>query len=162
MMKWFLMVLVVLVVCSCGTTVYQLHTTCDKGNEELFQSLTTVLLSSNFLVKQNDAKNGYLQAETMPEFNFWLGMQEQRIWTFQLVDSIPKSSAGNDVAKIMKKLISSAKVVYVKQNAFGSTVAGNTVYYNDETHKDWTWYWDIRNRIQQMCSDIRIIEKKVN
>lgn len=160
MMKWFLMVLMALVLCSCGTTMYQLHTTCEQSNEEIFQSLTSVLLSSNFLVKQNDPKNGYLQAETMPVVN--ANETQYKIWTFQIVDSIPKNSAVNDGERKMKKMVCSAKEVTVLRNAFGWVVNEHTEYYNDKSHKIFTWYWDIRNRIQQMCSDIRIIEKKVN
>jgi hypothetical protein len=161
-MKWFLMVMVAVVVWGCGTTVIQLHTTCEQSNEEIFQGLTSVLLSSNFMIKQNDPKNGYLQAETIPEFSIWTGQNEMRVWSFQLIDSIPKSSSGAVGDKRLKKLISSAKAVVTQQNAFGATTGGYTLYYNDKTHKDWNWYWDIRNKIQQQCSEIRFVEKKVN
>ncbi len=161
-MKWFLMVLLMVVVSSCGTTVYQLHTTCEQSNEEIFQGLMSVLLSSNFMIKQNDPKNGYLQAETLSEYSIWTGQNEMRVWSFQLIDSIPKSSSGVVGEKRLKKLISYAKAVIVQQNAFGATSGGYTLYYNDKAHKDWNWYWDVRNKIQQQCSGIRFEEKKVN
>lgn len=162
MMKWFFFILLAVVVCSCGTTVYQLNTTCEKSNEEIFQGLSSMLLSSNFLIKQNDPKTGYLQAETVPEYNFLSGVNYVRMWTFQLTDSIPKTSTADMSGKKLKKMMCTARLLMTSQNAFGSTTGAAMRYYNDEISKEQIWYWDIRNYIQKMCSDIVIIEKEVN
>lgn len=141
--------LVALILTSCGTTVYQLQTKCDKTTpEELFKSISTLLMQQNFIIKQSDMKLGYLQAETMPSFSVWTGMDETRVWVFQYVQG---------------KIIASAKQVLTKKNMFGQTESGAETYYNDNVHSDWSWYWDVRNGLENLCGDkIVITEKKVN
>jgi len=131
---------------SCGTTMYQLKTDCSKVTvEELFKSITALLIEEDFIVKQSDLKLGYLQAETMPEFNVWLGMNEIRVWSFQDVNG---------------KIKATAKVVYTKKNIYGSTTGGSVTYYNDDAHEDWTWYWNIRNGLERICGNKIVIVKK--
>jgi hypothetical protein len=43
--------------------------------------------------------------------------------------------------------------------AFGGTTDGASTYFNDEADKDQRWYWDVRNHIEKMCSDVIIVEK---
>jgi hypothetical protein len=134
---------------SCGTTVYQLNTDCAKvSTEDLFKSITTLMLQEGFLIKQNDSKLGFLQAETVPKFNIWTGMNEVRYWIFQ---------------ENNHKIIAFAKVIYTQQNIFGATTGGAEAYYDDKAHQDWTWYWSIRNGLEKICgSKIIITEKKQN
>lgn len=144
-MKKFMFLLLATVLCSCGHTVYQLNTDCDRVSaEELFQSITTLLMQENFLIKQNDIKLGYLQAETVPDFNVWVGQTETRIWVFQYIKG---------------KIVASAKVVYQGQNAFGSPTSSSQIYYGDKTHSDWTWYWTIRRGIETICGNKIIIKE---
>jgi len=155
-MKWLFVLALAVTVCSCGTTVYQLNTTCEKSNIELFQSLSSVLLNAKFVITLNDPIKGSLQAEVLPDSPYWLDHKEMRIWSFQVVDSIPP---GNTNRKNLKKMVSNALYATVHKNPFGQTYLNNLTYCNDQTDKDQSWYWDIRNHIQNMCSDIIIIEK---
>lgn len=140
--------LLAILLTSCGTTVYQLKTDCNKDTEDLFKAIAMALSEENFLIKQNDAKLGYLQAETIPSFNIWIGANEIRYWVFQ---------------KVEDKVTASAKVAYITQNVFGATTGGSETYYNDKTHKDWTWYWSVRNKIENVCGNkIVFVEKKVH
>ncbi len=148
MKRVFLILLIIssTILISCGTTVYQLKSNCDAiSTDELFKSITSLLIDEDFIIKQQDSKLGYLQAETMPKFNFWLGMTEVRVWVFQHVNG---------------KIKASAKVVYTKSNAFGGTTGGSVTYYNDDASEDWTWYWNIRNGLERICQSKIIIESK--
>ena len=151
-MKKFLLLISItcfLALSSCGTTVYQIKTDCQKAStEDLFKSITTLLLQEGFLIKQNDAKIGFIQAESIPNINFWTGFNETRMWIFQ-------NNGG--------KVIAYAKVVMTKQNIFGASTGGAEVYYNDKAHQDWTWYWTVRNGLEKICGEkIEIIESKRN
>ncbi|MEJ5244312.1 MAG: hypothetical protein WHV28_01235 [Bacteroidota bacterium] len=132
---------------SCGTTVWQLKTDCNSNTEDLFKRISMILMQENFLIKQNDPKIGYLQAETTPNYSFWTGMNETRYWIIIVQDN---------------KVTAQAKVVYTQQNVFGATSGGTEVYYNDKAHSDWTWYWNVRNELEKTCgSKIIFVEKKV-
>lgn len=147
-MKSMLLISLIILICGCGTTMHQLNTTCNKPTEELFNQVSSVLLSEGFLIKQNDPKIGYLQAETIPSRNIWTGSTEIRYWILQRQDSI---------------LIAYAKVSYITQNVFGATTGASELYYNDQAHKDWTWYWSIRNKIESVCENrIRFITTQKN
>ena len=148
MKKYFLIIALLISLTSCATTVWQLKTDCNSNTEDLFKKISIILMQENFLIKANDSKIGYLQAETVPSLNAWTGMIETRYWIFQVQDS---------------KVTAQAKVVYTKQNVFGATTEGTEIYYNDEVHSDWTWYWSIRNELEKICGNkIIFIEKKVH
>jgi len=133
-----IMLVALLTISSCGTTVWQLKTDCSPSTEEVINRITPILMEQNFLIKVNDPKTGLLQAETVPKFNFWMGMTEARYWIFQIVNN---------------KVIAQAKIIYMKQNIFGATTGGTEIYYNDEASKDWSWYWQVRNGLETICGN---------
>ena len=146
---------------SCGTTMYQLNNNCNLSSEELFPRISQILINEGFIIKTNDAKNGYLQAETIPKFNIWIGMSEVRYWIIQKNEQNGISATSNQPAK--PNLIAYAKVVYTQTNIFGASTGGAETYYNDKTSKDWQWYWNVRNALENLCGDkIKIIEIKHN
>jgi hypothetical protein len=148
MKKYFLIIALLISLTSCATTVWQLKTDCNSNTEDLFKKITIILMQENFLIKVNDPKIGYLQAETVPSFSIWTGTNETRYWIFQVQDN---------------KVTAQAKVVYIQQNIFGATTGGTETYYNDEAHSDWTWYWSVRNELEKICGNkIIFIEKKVH
>jgi hypothetical protein len=133
---------------SCGTTVWQLQTECNATTEDLFRKISVILMQENFIIKANDPKSGYLQAETAPSYNIWLGTNEIRYWQFQVIDN---------------KVVAQAKVVNVQQNLFGATTGSSEHYFNDDAHSDWTWYWNVRNELEKLCGHkIIFVKKKVN
>ena len=130
---------------SCGTTVYQLHTQCEKSKEEVFKSITTLLLQENLQIKHSDMELGYIQAESIPQLNIWLGAEVQRVWVITYKEN---------------KIIASAKTITITRNAFGKTTGSAETYYNDDSHEDWTWYWNVRDGLENLCGNEIIITKK--
>lgn len=150
MKKFFLVILTSILLSSCSTTVYQLTSNCDKiSSDELFKSISTLLIQENFSIKQSDMNLLYLRAETEPIVKASLmGMIETRIWTFQLVNG---------------KIIATARQILVQKNAFGNETGSSEKYYNDKVHKSWGWYWNVRNGLENLCGDkIIIVEKETN
>ncbi len=144
---------------SCGTTVWQLKTDCNISNEDLFKQISQVLISEGFIIKSFDDKLGYLQAETQSKFNAWTGLNEIRYWIFQSPNTSSYSSVTSATNK-SNKIIAMAKVVYMQQNMFGATTGGSEKYYNDDVNKDWTWYWNVRNSLVQICGNKILFVKK--
>jgi hypothetical protein len=134
---------------SCSsTTVYQLQTNCDKLTiEELFKSITNLLLKEDFIIKQSDLKSGILLAETIPVHNIWSegDVIETRAWTFQF-------SRG--------KVIATAIVIIKEKNNYGKTTATTVTYCNDLSKPDWKWYWNVRNGLEKLCGNKILIEEK--
>lgn len=151
MKKILLSSLCIIALCfsSCGTTVHKLTADCNVDNKVLFSKITAILLQENFMLKSQDIETGYLQAETVPEFSVWTGMSETRYWIFHVRNN--------------NAVTAQAKVVYSKTNAFGAATGGTTKYYNDDVHKDWTWYWNVRNELESVCKNkIIFLESKIN
>lgn len=123
-----------------------MKTDCDLPTDELLKRISMVMVDENMNITMNDAKLGYLRAETLPDHSVWTGMDEVRYWTFQVVDG---------------KVTASAKFTYTQKNAFGATTGGTENYVNDEYPKDYTWYWNVRNSLEKLCGNkLVFIEKK--
>ncbi|MGE5481253.1 MAG: hypothetical protein ACM3U1_12605 [Chloroflexota bacterium] len=137
-----------LLLASCGTTVYQLHSDCpERKPEEVFKTLISLLMREGFTVKESDVALGYLQAEATNKYSIWRGAGGSRIWVFQMDDG---------------KIIGSAKEVYVYQNVFGAVINKTTTYFDDDTPLDESWYWSVRNALEQICGNkVYIWEKEI-
>lgn len=129
---------------SCITTkIHELQSNCDQiTTDELFKSLTTLVLKENMIIKQSDAKLGYLQAETNPKRSPLSGETRSYAWVFQHSDG---------------KIVAYAKVLYSSQNAFGATKESGEAYYGDDSSKEEKWYWNVRNGIEKLCGNKIII-----
>ncbi len=38
-------------------------------------------------------------------------------------------------------------------------VVHDTIYFNDDTPKNITWYWNVRNRVEELCGNKIIFHK---
>ncbi len=140
------LIFAVLLFASCGTTIKQMKTDCNLSADELLKRVAMVMVDENMNITMNDAKLGYLRAETLPDHSVWTGMDEVRYWTFQVVDG---------------KVTASAKFTYTQKNAFGATTGGTEKYVDDGYPKDYTWYWSVRNALEKLCGNkLVFIEKE--
>ena len=147
MKKIIVLFLSAIIMSSCGTTVWQMKTDCNASPEELFKKIAVVLMQENFLIKANDIQLGYLQAESVPEFNPWLG-EVTKYWVFQIQNyqSSPLT---------INKVTARAYIVYKMTNASGQ------VYFHDDSDPKTTWYWSVRNGLENICANkIVFIESK--
>lgn len=137
--------LMIFTLSSCSS-VKQLQTDCDMEMDELFKSITTLLMQEGFEIKQSDFNLGYLKAETPLKHNLWVGVHEKYIWIFQYDQGV---------------VIATAKHYAESRNAFGNTMSSSETYYADHVHKDHDWYWNIRNGLEKLCKNrIIVIEKE--
>jgi len=132
---------------SCTTTVYQMHLDCEGKPEDTFRSITTILLKNGFKIEQSDLKLGYLSAQTPLEYSFLTGGDVQKEWVFQLDNG---------------RYTAYATLIVIQKNIFGATTGQAKTYFSDRTHKDNLWYWNVRNNLQKICSNIRFTTNTVN
>ncbi|OGU58706.1 MAG: hypothetical protein A2X64_00030 [Ignavibacteria bacterium GWF2_33_9] len=155
---YFVFFVTLFFVYGCGTTMYQLNTTCNTDVTQLFNEISFFLVEEGFVIKQNDSKAGYLQAETIPKYNIWSGQNEVRYWIFQV-----KNFSNTEGTNKKDNVVAYAKIAYISTNVFGASNGGSEIYYNDRTHKDWSWYWTVRRGLENICKNqIRFIEKTLN
>ena len=149
MSKQLSIVIILLALVSCVTTTekYQLNVDCVVPTEILFKSLTEQLMFEGLHVTQSEVKLGYLRAESAAGHSNMINGTIQRIWEFHVIDY---------------HVTAYAKTLHVSKGRFGNVVASGSVYYRDDTCKDWTWYWNVRNRLRSFCgNDIKIIRTDV-
>ena len=146
-MKTILLILASIFFISCSNPKYQIQTECNLSIDDLFKSITTLLMQENFLIKQSDIRLGYLQAETIPEFDdaaLMVGSSSQvyKIWVFQYKQG---------------KIIATARSIRtIKQNHLQD---GSQIYYSDKINKNkrTKWYWNIRNGLENLCGNKIVI-----
>ncbi|MFH1051827.1 MAG: hypothetical protein V1779_12975 [bacterium] len=129
------------------TVIYQLNTKCNKPVEEVFKSVTGLLVLENLNIDHSDVNIGYISASTTPNRNYKTGYLDKRQWLIQFKDG---------------KITAQAKVSMVQENAFGATILTKEVYYNDQADQEMSWYWNVRNALESLCDNkIEIIERQI-
>ena len=137
-MKHLLLSLLILL-SSCSYSSYQLKTNCKVSNQVLFERLTGTLVNEGLQIKT--VTGNYLLAESLPAKQ-WNGATTQVYWAF---------TASKDT------ITGTAKSISIYQNAFGAVLSTSETYFNDDAHRDWTWYWNVRNELENTCGDKVII-----
>lgn len=170
----FVVVAAALLLPSCMTTKVQQHNLpChDRTVADVVRSATSILVMNGFRITHTDTIVGLVQAQTDESHDIWSGAVSQRVWQIVMKPELKnygEVKAGEITtlaAPTDKKplyIIATAKVVSKSQNAYGATLATSEVYYDDNAHKDWEWYWDVRKGLEQICGATAVITtKKMN
>ena len=159
---------------SCMSTKVQQHNLpChDRTVADVVRSATSILVLNGFRITHSDTIVGLVQAQTDESRDIWTGAVNQRVW--QIVMKPDLKDAGEVKAGEVTTLaaptgkkplyiIATAKVVSRSQNAYGATLATSETYYDNDAHKDWQWYWDVRTGLEQICGTTAVITtKKMN
>lgn len=133
-----LTLLFALMLVSCGTVVQEHNVKCNKTKQEIISAFSALGMRENMMPKMADANIGYARLESLPANNLWIGGTDIRVWQLQVDDT------GTIIA-----------------TAFNQHSTNTTTYYGDNTHEDWTWYWNIRKGLQQLCGDsVRITQRE--
>lgn len=136
---------------------------------EVIRSATSILVQSGFRITLSDTLIGLVQAETEEMVDIWTGVNSKRVWQISIkhsLDSNASITAGNaqtlaappDIQPLY--IVALAKVVGHTQNAYGATLSTSEVYYDNEAHKDWEWYWDVRKGLESICGATSVITVK--
>lgn len=128
---------------SCSNTIKVMKSDCNVSAEELFSSISAVCLSNGFEIKNSDAKIGYLTLERDEGLVNILepNSGKKTVWTFQLKKN---------------ELFATCKSMYKDPNYL--TLSRETYY--DDGYLKFAWYSDVRDAIQNICGNIRFIEKE--
>jgi hypothetical protein len=131
----------------CAQRPIKLVTPCTtQSTSDLIAALTALVVSEGMNISLVNEKVGILQASTAEEHSIWTGATTSNHWTFTVRDG---------------KVEAIAKSLSVSKNAFGATISSSETYYNDKAHKDWKWYWNVRNGLEALCgSKVEFIEQQ--
>ncbi|HPI19693.1 MAG TPA: hypothetical protein PKY56_04920 [Candidatus Kapabacteria bacterium] len=136
-MKTYLFLIFIVLLSSCSTTVWQLQTECESNTEEVFKHISVALFQENFIIKESNVSLGYLIAEhSLGKSGFLNREVVIRYWIFQVNN---------------EKILAKAKEVYTSYDDNGSISDVKEKYYNDETSIKDTWYWTVRNKLENIC-----------
>lgn len=129
-----LMVMLMVGLAGCGTTIYKMNLVCNMGTDELFSSLTALVVKEGMHIVHSDMKIGYLLAETNEDY---VGLQyHTNQWQF--------TKNGNNI-------IATASTKIRSKNFVNGSDVFSLVYRNDEYDEDADWYWNVRNGLENLC-----------
>jgi hypothetical protein len=162
--------LTALVSSGCATRIRQHNLPChNRTVADVVRATTSTLVMNGFRITHSDTIVGLIQAQTDESRNVWTGIVEQRVWQVALrpnLNNVGEVTAGNSLSlapptdKQPLYLVATAKVVGRTQNAFGATLSTSEEYYGDHVHEDWTWYWDVRRGLEQVCGATAVVTVK--
>ncbi len=155
----------------CMTTkIQQHHIGCfDRSRADVLRSATTLLVQSGFNITLADTVIGLVQGETEEQHDIWSGLNSKRVWQISVKPDLGKLgvvSAGDQSTLSAPPgskplyIMATAKTVNRSQNAYGATLAASEVYYDDTSHEDWEWYWDVRKGLEGICGSKAVITTK--
>ena len=163
-----------LVATSCvGVKIQQHNLPCHSRNKaQVVQSAAALLVQHGFKITMADTLIGLVQAETDETFDIWSGTTGRRVWQISLrreLGPITTAKPGDNAILTQPTdqnplfVVATAKTVTQSKNAFGATLASAEHYYDDKAHKDWEWYWGVRQGLESVCdAKVVITTKKMN
>lgn len=141
-----LLILLLFSLQSCAVKIYEHHKDCLKDKQEIISKFSSLVIAEQMQIKMQDANIGVAQAETPVTKNIYNGQLEQKFWNLRI--------DGNN-------LIITAYLTITQQNAFGVTLSQTTVYFDDKTHNDWGFFWNVRDGLEELCGGkFIVVEKK--
>ena len=126
-----LFVLMVILLTSCSTSIYKIKTECEKTNDEIIRELSKLLLQEDFSITKSDLSMGYIEGESLPTKLAFVGLCTKQ-WSFAINNGV---------------ITAYAKLLII--NEYGTVT--DTKYYYDNAPVEWSWYWNIRNGLQNIC-----------
>lgn len=138
-----------LLLIGCTPTKWQMRAPCateEMTRSEIMENLVALVVQEEFNPTIINVEIGLLQTKTAETTSFWTGWSTTYHWNF--------SFSGDTI-------VGTAKSVVVSRNQYGVAMGSSEEYYNDETDRDESWYWNVRNGIENMCGErIIFIERK--
>lgn len=156
---------------SCMTTKIKQHNLpCYQRTQvEIIRSATSILVMNGFRITLADTLMGLVQAETEEAHDVWSGRDNKRVWTISIKSSLDQeimTTAGEqrtlESGQNSKPLyiVALAKVVSRSRNVYGATASASEDYYDNDSPKDWGWYWDVRKGLETICGATSVITVK--
>lgn len=154
----------------CATKIHQHNLNCPtRSRAEIVRSSTALLVKNGFTITMSDTLIGIVQAETEETRSVWSAVNTKKVW--QIITEQPVStnkqeqannksvstgssssySATGDAAAPGLVIIATAKTVDRTQSVFGAQTSASETYYDDDSHSDWEWYWDVRKGLEALC-----------
>lgn len=174
MKKVYLFAILGLFAVGCsGVKIQQHNIPChSRTRADVLRSAMSLLVQYGFTVSIADTTIGLVQGETEESRDVWSGMITKRIWQISIRPELGKLGelSATDQAALSKPaqqqsmyVIATAKTVNKTTNAFGATISTAELYYDDDVHQDWEWYWEVRRGLESVCgSKVVISTRKIN
>ena len=156
-----------------GVKIQQHNIPCHtRTRADVLRSAMSLLVQHGFTVSIADTTIGLVQGETEESRDIWSGMITKRVWQISIRPELGKIGelSPADQAALSKPaqqpsmyVIATAKTVNKTTNAFGATLSTAELYYDDDVHQDWEWYWEVRRGLESVCgSKVVISTRKIN
>ena len=174
MMKWFL-VLVVVLVLGWGCVSHPpyreqyIDTQCNVSTEDLFQQMSAYFLTNNWNLIKYDTQLGFLEAHSNNTFLQSIYPSGPLVthkpkWTIQAVDNFIIDSTASPIKteKRGKKIIAICTAIENEGgiNSSKSTSEGRW-FYSDSTMRipRFDFYWETRNYFEKLCGKISFVDR---
>ncbi len=177
MMKWFLMVLVAVVlgwgcVSSPPYREQYIDTQCNVSTEDLFQQMSAYFLTNNWNLIKYDTQLGFLEAHSNETFSTdplvsalgGFSWTYKPKWTIQAVDNYLVDSTVSPIRteKRGKKIVAICTTIETggATNRSATTSEGS-VFYSDSTAKipKFDFYWETRKHFESICGKISFVDR---
>lgn len=156
-----------------GVKIQQHNIPCHtRTRADVLRSAMSLLVQHGFNVTIADTTIGLVQGETEESREIWSGMISKRVWQISIRPDLGKLGviSAESQATLTKPIdqpsmyvIATAKTVNKTTNAFGATLSTSELYYDDDVHQDWEWYWEVRRGLESVCgSKVVISTRKIN
>ena len=167
-----LLIAVLTAACS-GVKIQQHNLPCHtRTRAQAIQTATSLLVQHGFKITLADTLVGLVQAETEDTRDPWSGVMVKRVWQVNIRPELgsygtakPQDQETLSKLKATRSMfiIATAKTITRTTNAFGATLASSELYYDDDVHQDWEWYWGVRQGLESLCdAKVIITTKSVN
>jgi hypothetical protein len=172
-MKWFLMVMVAVVVWGCvPASTYReqyIDTQCTVSTDDLFQQMSAYFLTNNWNLIKYDTQLGFLEAhsnETFLQSIYPTGplYLHRPKWTIQAVDNYLVDSTVSPIRteKRGKKIIAICTAIE-KEGGLNSTkpTSEGRWFYSDSTSRipQFDFYWETRKHFESICGKISFVDR---
>lgn len=144
-MRYFYFLIVTIILSACTSNykhfpVYELHTPCSKlSAKEIFDGLAKPLIKHEFDITEINYNIGLLVAKSEKIYNRDKHSNSHKEWRIFVDDD--------------GTIISKARFIETHFNDRGITIDETSIYMGENSPKNHTWYWAIKNKMEELCSE---------
>ena len=139
-----------------------IDTRCNESTKKIFEELLVYFVTHNFSIKTYDPERGYLEANTLFQFNNEIQNKAQNFSVSRnyIRESIGESYGNWVIISKDNRLIAVCKDMDAKQSSSG-IIGESNLFLSDSTAKIpmYDFYWKTRNEIQRICGGIEFKDR---
>ncbi len=141
-MRYLYIVIIAILINSCSHQyypVYEITTNCQNlSTKQIFNELQKALILHDFEISKLDYDLGLMIAHTEKKYARTSLESYHKEWKFIVKDN--------------RNIVAKARFIETTFNARGITYNEQSKYMGDNTPTNYTWYWDIRTALENLCN----------